>query len=155
MKWPKLADAAQVAEVVAAVAVVLSLLYVGREVQSNTSAVRAGAVQAVTDRSATSVQTLAADSTLSRIVRVGDADPSSLTEGEAFQYHLWTRGFWLQMQSAYVQYQLGVFESSVWRGYNNRICGAIADPGKHATWTNHRDELSPEFVAVVEACRQP
>jgi len=155
MKWLTLAEAAQVGEVVAAVAVVFSLLYVGRELQSNTSAVRASAMQAVTERSATAVQTMAAVPDLSEVKRVGDVDPSSLTEGGAYQYFLWNRGFWLQMQNVYVQYQLAVFDSAVWDGYRNLICHGIALPGLQTTWPDHRRALSPEFVAVVEACPQP
>ena len=50
----KLAELAQVAEIIAAVAVVVSLVYVGIEVRSNTSAVRGAAMQAIatTDLSA-------------------------------------------------------------------------------------------------------
>jgi hypothetical protein len=43
----KLTELAQIAEIIAAVAVVMSLIYVGKEVQSNTAAVRGASMQAV------------------------------------------------------------------------------------------------------------
>jgi hypothetical protein len=152
MRRPSLTEVAQVAEVIAAVAVVFSLLYVGRELQSNTAAVRADAMRAVTERSATAVQTLAAQPDLARIKLVGDADPSALSEEESFQYFLWHRGFWLHMQNVLVQYQLDVFDAVVWEGYNNLICNTIAVPGQRSTWPSQRAELGRELVAVVESC---
>jgi len=147
-----LTEVAQLAEVVAAVAVVLSLLYVGRELQSNTAAVRAQAMQAVTERSATAVQTLATDRDMVRIKRLGDADPTVLDEDEAAQYFLWHRGLWLQMQNVLAQYRLDVFDEAVWRGYNDLICTTIALPGQRATWQSHRAQLGADLVSVVEAC---
>jgi hypothetical protein len=149
-----LTQLAQIAEVIAAVAVVLSLIYVGRELGANTAAVRADAMQAVTERSATAVQTLAAQPELARIKLLGDADPSALDEEEGFQYFLWHRGFWLQMQNVLVQYQLEVFDDAVWEGYNNLICNTIALPGQRSTWPSQRAELGRDLVAVVESCSE-
>ena len=137
---------------IAAVAVVFSLLYVGRELQSNTAAVRADAMQAVTERSATAVQALAAQPELARIKLIGDQDASALNEEESFQYFLWHRGFWLQMQNVLVQYQLAVLDEAVWGGYNNLICNTIALPGQRTTWPSQRAELGRELVRVVESC---
>lgn len=152
MEALKLADYAQIAEVVAAVAVVVSLVYVGSELQSNTAAVRAASLQAVSSFSAQGVQTLASDSALSRIRRLGDADLSVLAEDEAYRYFLWYRGFGLTMQNVYLQNELGVFESRVWDGYDNIICNAMALPGVKGGWPNHRSVLDPGFVAVAEGC---
>ena len=75
MKMPKLSELAQIAEVIAAVAVVVSLVYVGRQMQSNTAAVQAAAVQAVAERSAEGLTSLARDSATSRIRQLGDISP--------------------------------------------------------------------------------
>ena len=44
-----LGQLAQIAEIVAALAVVISLIYVGRQLESNTSAARSATVQAIDD----------------------------------------------------------------------------------------------------------
>ena len=148
----KLTELAHLAEIVAAIAVVVSLIYVGREVQGNTAAIRASALQSVSQRSSEALQTLAYDSVMSRIREVGNADPSLLSAREAYRFREWNRGYWLTMQNVYFQHQLGVFEADVWQGYNRIVCAGIAQAGLRATWEDHRNALSTTFVEVVESC---
>ena len=89
----KLAELAQIAEIFAAVAVVVSLLYVGMEVQSNTAAVRGAAMQAIATTDADALMTVAADADLSEIVRIGQMNPSQLSEADAFRYDTFMRQF--------------------------------------------------------------
>ena len=152
MSRMKLADFAQIAEIVAAVAVVVSLIYVGKEVQSNTSAVRGAAMQAIATTDADALMAIASDPDLSEIVRLGQQDPSQLTPADAFRYGLFMRQFWLNFQNIYQQSELGLIDSSVWRSYVSVICGMWSRPGVHDTWSAHIDVLDTSFVAVVEAC---
>ena len=80
----KLTEFAQIAEIVAAVAVVVSLIYVGKEVQSNTSAVRGAAMQAIATTDADALMTIAADAELAEISRIGRQDPSQLSPADAY-----------------------------------------------------------------------
>ena len=148
----KLNELAQFAEIIAAVAVVMSLIYVGKEVQSNTAAVRGAAMQAVATADADALLTIAADATLSEIVRLGHQDPSQLTPPDAFRYYLFMRQFWLSFQNIYQQSELGLMDQSVWRSYVSIICGMADRPGPQKTWSDHAGILDTAFVAVVEEC---
>jgi hypothetical protein len=148
----KLKELAQIAEIIAAVAVVMSLIYVGKEVQSNTAAVRGAAMQAVATTDADALLTIAADATLSEIVRLGHQDPSQLTPPDAFRYYLFMAQFWLSFQNIYQQSELGLIDQSVWRSYVSVICRMAARPGVQKTWPDHAEVLDPAFVAVVEEC---
>lgn len=152
MARPGLRQIAQVAEVIAAVAVVVSLIYVGREVQSNTAAVRSSAMQAIATTDADALLTIATDSALSEIVRIGHQDPSLLSESELFRYFLFMRQFWLSFQNVYQQSELGLIDPSVWDSYLSVICGMWRRPGAQVTWSNHRAILNPGFVRIVESC---
>ncbi len=149
----KLAEIAQIAEVIAAVAVVVSLIYIGKEVQSNTSAIRGAAMQAIATTDANALMTIAADAELSEIIRVGQQDPSQLNPADAFRFNLYMRQFWLSFQNIYQQSELGLIDSSVWQSYVSVICGMWSQPGTRETWSNHVNVLEPSFVAVVEACK--
>ncbi len=148
----KLSELAHIAEIIAAVAVVMSLIYVGKEVQSNTAAVRGAAMQAVATTDADALLTIAADATLSEIVRLGQLDPSQLTPPDAFRFYLFMRQFWLSFQNIYQQSELGLIDQSVWRSYVSVICGMAARPGVQKTWSDHAVILDPAFVAVVDDC---
>ena len=155
MRTLSLAEVAQVAEIVGAVAVVISLIYVGRELSSNTAAVRAASVQAVSSESGESLRMLAADPTLSRIARIARDDPSSLTPDETYRYAVWSRQRWLAFQNVYFQNELGVLDPRVWDSYHTIICSAVNSAGVEAELANHRGVLGQEFVALVEACLAP
>jgi len=148
----KLVELSQIAEIVAAVAVVISLIYVGKEIQSNTSAIQGAAMQAIATTDADALMTIAADADFSEIVRIGDQDPSQLTPAEAFRYRLFMRQFWLSFQNIFQQSELGLIESSVWQSYLTIICGRYSEPGPRDTWPDHEDVLDAAFVAVVKEC---
>ncbi|MDX1577132.1 MAG: hypothetical protein R3266_01555 [Gemmatimonadota bacterium] len=152
MRRPTLTETAQIAEVVAAVAVVISLVYVGRELRSNTAAVRAASVQEVANLSAEILLTTAADSALARLRQIGDRDPSRLGEADRYRYATLIRQAWLTMQNAYFQNELDVIDPRVWEGYGRIVCAMWSNPGIRATWPAHRGVLDSGFVAFVEAC---
>ncbi len=152
MKKPSLAEAAQVAEVIAAVAVVVSLVYVGRELRSNTAAVRAESLQEVANASAEILLTTASDSALSRIRQLGDRDVSLLAEAEAYRYGTMTRQVLLNFQNVFFQHELEVLEPRVWQGYRRIICEYADNAGVRATWDWHRHALDPGFAELVEGC---
>jgi hypothetical protein len=152
MARPTLQDLAQVAEIVAAVAVVVSLVYVGREVQSNTAAIRGAAMQEIATADADALITIAADSALSEIIRRGSEDADQLSVPDAFRFSLYVRNFWLSFQNIYQQSALDLVDASVWESYRLIICSVGARPGFVQLWPEEREVLDPEFVAVVEAC---
>ena len=147
----KLSDLAQIAEIIAAVAVVISLIYVGREVQSNTRAVRGAAMQAVATTDAAALLAVATDATLSEVIRRGHEGSEELTTADAFRYETFMRQFWLSMQNIYQQSELELIDQSVWDSYTSVICGMWDRSGARQTWQDHVEVLDSEFAARVEA----
>ena len=145
---------AQIAEIIAAASVVVSIVYLAREVESNTSAVRGAAMQAIASTDAELLMTVAADADLSEILRVGQQTPNRLSESNAFRYLLFMRQFWLSFQNIYQQSELGLVEPSVWSSYLTVICGMWSRPGTRETWSDHAEILDPGFVGVVETCER-
>jgi hypothetical protein len=152
MKRIGLSEIAQLAEVVAAVAVVVSLIYVGREVQSNTAAIRAASLQGVANASGEILLTVASDSALSRIRQLGSRDISLLNEAEVYRYGTLIRQTLLTLQNVYFQNELRVLDPRVWAGYHRVICDLWSNAGVQATWDHHRHTLDPGFVGIVESC---
>ena len=150
----RLGELAQIAEIVAAVAVVLSLIYVGRGLIDNTAAIRATSVQAITSGTREALLAVAVDEDLSRIVRIGSADRSMLSGDEAYRFSLFSRQRWLFFQGIWIQRNLGVLDDQVWGAYERAICTVISndDSGDRAEWPNHVSVLDPEFVNMVEEC---
>ena len=152
MKKHELSHLAHYAEIIAAIAVVVSLIYVGRQVQDNTAAIRSSTMQAVADSSDMALQIQAADEELSRVRMIGDADMSALTQAEWVRYTSFYRAVWLRMQNIYAQQQLGVLDESFWYTFSRIICDLHDPPGVRANWPDHARVLDPEFVEFVESC---
>jgi len=152
MDSPKLAQLAQIAEIVAAVAVVFSLIYVGYELKENTSAVRAGSIQAITTGSQEALLGLALDAELARIVRIGSIDRSELTLDEQYRFGLFSRQRWLFFQGVWMQKRLDVVDEKTWMGYERIVCSILNSPGTREDWPYHKNVLDSEFVAHIEGC---
>jgi hypothetical protein len=81
-----LQDWSNLAQVIGALAVVISLFYVGFQIKGNTSAVRSATAQAVHDNYADWYMNLMGDADLNRIAIKGLKDYSSLDETEKAQF---------------------------------------------------------------------
>jgi hypothetical protein len=149
-----LAQIAQLAEIIAAVAVIVSLIYVGRELAANTAAVRGATLQTVTGIQGNILLLQAGDSIVNRIRYLGDQDPSLLSELEARQYYLLLRQTWINLQNVFFQFDLNLIEPRAWAVYHRTICGIWRTPGPRRTWADHREVLDAEFAELVEACSE-
>lgn len=147
-----LTEFAQISEIVGAVAVVVSLIYVGIQLSANTNAVRAASIQSITNWTQQGLLTIIDDSELAEIRRVGDSDFGSLNEADANRYIVWNRVMWIGMQNIFLQRNLGVADDQIWDTYHKIICVNLVTPGTVATWSAHKAVLSPDFAAVVESC---
>ena len=152
MKRSRLGDLAQLAEIIAAIAVVLSLIYVGRGLNDNVSAIRASSVQAITTGTREALLAVAVDEDLSRITQIGRANPSLLTDEELYRYLLFTRQRWLFFQGIWIQKDLGVLDERVWDAYATAACEIANTPGNRTMWPNHVAVLDTEFVRLIEGC---
>ncbi|HKK08020.1 MAG TPA: hypothetical protein VKA44_03980 [Gemmatimonadota bacterium] len=151
----RLAALAQIAQVVAAAAVVVSLLYVGRELRATTAAIQGSSVQEVTLSASQSLLSAATDSSLSRILQVGARDPSALTEAERYRREVFVRQFWLIMQNAYLQNELGTIDARAWAVFHRIICDVWTTPGARESWKLHRHLMDEGFAVQVESCPRP
>ncbi len=152
LKKLTLLEFSELAEIFAAIAVVISLVYVGFQLKANTAAVRSASIQAVTSTSVSALGALATNPDLARIRRIGDTDPSKLTSDEASRYFALQRQIWLIMQNVYLQKDLEVIGAKLWGTYQRIICNNLLQEGAVAQWQNHSNVLDPGFVAIVEAC---
>ncbi|MGD8340948.1 MAG: hypothetical protein PVH89_09205 [Gammaproteobacteria bacterium] len=152
MKRLTLNETAQIAEVVAAVAVVVSLIYVGVGLRDNTAAVRSASIQAITTTSQNGLIAESTSADLSRIRRIGDEDYEQLDLDERRRYFTLYRQIWLSFQNVFFQRDLGTVGADLWGTYQRIICNQLSRPGVKATWPNHAAVLDPGFVAAAEGC---
>jgi hypothetical protein len=152
----KLKQWAQISEVIGAVAIVVSLIYVASELRRNTEATQAATFQQMVQLSATGLITMASNAELADILRRGTQDLDTLTEQEQFRFFLINRAQWRAMEAAYFQHKHGVLGGQEWGSYKTLMCGELRSiMGQRASWDAHRSVLSPDFVSFIESCVAP
>ena len=151
MNKPTLTSLAQLAEVVAAVGVVASLVYVGMELNENTAAVRAGTSQAIFDSSREFVLDVALSEDLSRIRSLGESDISQLTDLEADRFRGLVLGNWIYFQNVWIQWTLGVVDDRVWETYLRLFCTQLEDAGTRQAFEQQRFLFDTGFTGVINA----
>ena len=109
----RLSEWAHIAEMIGAIAVVISLLYVGVQVGNNTREIRAANRQQLVGRSHTATTGWAADPQLAAILaRATEGD--SLTLSETIQYGYVIRAVLYDVQEAYLLNQEGRLGDAYW-----------------------------------------
>lgn len=122
MNKPTLGDLANSAEIVGAIAIVISLIYVGQDLRANTAAVKAASLQSITNSSSASMLTVVENGDFADIRLQGDQDPEQLSEADKLRYVLYQRQMWLHFQNVRTQWTLKVIDDGVWMGYQKVIC---------------------------------
>ena len=109
-----LEDLGNIGEFVAAVAVVVSLIYLAVQIRQNTRSVRA-ATHHSSARSATETQNLFAQSNdLARIFRIGSREPEELAEDERQRLDAMLLSIFMWYEDTFFQYQQSMIDREVW-----------------------------------------
>lgn len=154
------------AEVVGAVAVVVSLAYLAVQVKSNTRALRAGSSFETAHSWATFnellISMLAGDSEFqsggeSRLVRISaqfygsNSNADDLTDTERVLMSYMHRALFQKLEGQYFLYKLGYLDEPIWHARRDWARGIIELPMIKAWWDGEVQSsiFSREFVAMI------
>ena len=139
-----------ITEIVGAVAIVVSLIFVGIQFIENTKATR----------SATAASTVATIS--SWYIEMGNneqssslflnfmADPESLTSEERFQVLIVLHGLFLTFQNSYYLSQQGTLDEHIQASITKAAVGVKDQPGFRLFWKLRRELFFPEFQKHID-----
>lgn len=144
-----LTEWALIAEIIGGIAVVGSLLFVGVEVRKNSAASRANAFQALSESVTQVTETVAISEQLTRLVRLGHADPRALREDERIRFLSILMVYWRRFEAAFIQHQLGIISSAEWKGFSAALDFQLSTEGGRAWWSEFESWFSPQFRSYV------
>jgi hypothetical protein len=139
-----------IGEFVGAIAVILSLVYLGVQIRQNTRTVRASTYQDIVRLVQEIDLLLASDPELNRIWVAGRRDPAKLDDDEQRRFSTLIVIFYRNLENAYYQRQNKLIDERIyraWVGYSLRLS---SQPGMLQWWHWHRGLLSEEFQRFVE-----
>lgn len=152
----RLEHASHVAEVVSAIAVVVSILYLAHQIGENTAA-----IQFETNRGLQELQTAAdeweQDPSFVEVMIRGDSFPDSLSDVEWAQYAR-HRSQWLNVWSlAYDGYQKGTLDLKQWEAWDGSY--GMCSAGARRVWEENAFWWPDDFREIVDGhiaeCPEP
>ena len=122
-------DLANLGQIIGALAVVISLIYVALQIRQNTNAIRSATAQTVHEHFAKWYNLVAADAGLSQIVAKGLRDYGSLAEQERVRFVAAFMAFLSYSQNAFLKWREGLLAQPLWRGWELVIMNLVCAPG--------------------------
>jgi hypothetical protein len=145
-----LTDLANIGQVIGAIAVVISLIYVALQIRQNTNAVRAATAQSVHEHFANWYTTFASDPSLSAVVINGLKDYGSLSETDKARLVAIFMAFLSYSQNAFLKWRQGLLAPSLWLGWEQVIMNLVCAPGGKACGKERSYLFGEEFRRYVE-----
>ena len=146
----KLSDYSNIADIVAAVAIVLSLIFVGTQVSDNTQATRSATANAATAITVSAYTAITSSTEASNVWFRGLTDPSSLNDAEKTQFILSSHTFILAFQNSYFLSKEGTLDVEIQASITENLHGVKQLPGFKLYWSQRRLLFMKEFRDYVD-----
>lgn len=151
MTWPELSV---VADLLGGFGVVVSLIYVSRQIKQNTRAVRMANASAVQNNFQETARFLYEDREGCAIILRGMSNPSELSPGERLSSYAWFFNLLKTAEIAYYHFLNGDLESSLWEASLTFYKAYFITPGFREYWARRRSAFIPEFQRAMDGWLQ-
>jgi len=142
-----------VAQIISAVAVIASLIFVGFQLRQATSAIRATSSQAHSGLYTDLVRSIIDNADFARTWSIGLADPAALKEEEWVQFVAYASALFRLYESSRVQWLNGRLDEEHWNTIEHQATDFGHLPGLRRAWKLREHWYSPEFREWFEGLR--
>ena len=147
----KLSEFASIAEIVGAIAIIASLMYVALQVEQNTIAIKTSNEQSRLDFGRAQEELLAADADFAELVLKAESNTETLTEVEHLRFFVFTTWRISAWEVTYVNYVNGIVDERTWEawdaGYRLVIAGKL---GYRQFFRDTRAKWDVRFMSHVD-----
>lgn len=144
-----------IGEILGAAGVIITLIYLARQVRQNTRATRLSTSHSIASAARDWNRPLLADPELAWTFQVGTEDPSMLDERERARFIELCFSLFRMFEDAHYQWQKGALDSDVWHGYEALYAAYAKAPGFQAYWEKRKQTFRPEFQAFIDGYGTP
>ena len=139
-----------VSGILAAIAVVLTVVYLAVQIQKNTLATYSQTHYLTTAALAETAATIASSRELSRVYRLGLSAPDQLEEDEFFRFALIGTSQFRSFENLFFQYRSGLVDKDFWIAHRENILWFFHRPGMQIWWKEKRLAFSKGFREFLE-----
>jgi len=150
VKKLSLSEWASVAEVFGAVAVVVTLIYVGLEVNDSARAVRSASATDMASQAHDWYLEVAMDPAARALMLKGQNDPDSLTPEERLGFMYMIHAFAVVVQNSWYLAQEGTLDEELEQTLTNTIANVRELPGFLAFWESRQNLFKPAFREFMD-----
>jgi len=138
------------ANLVAAIGVIATLIYLSVQIRQNTKAVRSSSIQNLVQSFSTTAQAAVENEYVVPLLLKANAGAESLTEEERGRLHFWFIMTFRRFEGVYFQRDLGIVDAAVIDGFERSHIAVLASKSAQAWWANSKAIFNSGFVAYVE-----
>ena len=146
MNWDALGA---IAELIGAIAVVATLIYLAAQIRQNTFSNRNAALQTISSQYADWLSTIIENESVARIYRAGLADFNQLTEEDRIRFGMLLTQLCRACDAQYHQHKTSALPQEMWKSTLESLVGVLEKPGGSAWWSRYGSRFSPSFYTVV------
>ncbi len=138
------------AEIIGAIAVVISLIYVGASVNQNTDAIMVSNHQAIVAMDMDKNDWLR-DSEFASIAEIATEDLGQLSPVQLIQLSTFLANTFNAWEFAYITHTNGMMEDNIWDGWEGFYRLNLEQKDFQWFWNKDREGFSPEFRLYVDS----
>lgn len=145
-----LSDLSSLSQVVGALAVIFSLLYLSRQIRQNTHAIRSANATTLQTEFRGLARTLYTNPETGSIVLAGMAAKPGLSPGEQLAAHAWFFDILKMAELGYFHYRNGDLDPDLWNASLRFYRTWFDSPGMRAYWQVRRPVFVPDFQRAMD-----
>ena len=148
MNWDAIAAAA---EILAAVGVIVSLLYLGQQIRNQTLETRLAFANEFVNQLNLVYSDLSTNAQLSELWVKGLQDFSALSPPQRAQFSAFAGRLLRIVESVFHQYRWGRIDDTVWNGIDTSVGDLCGYPGMKEWWSTRSHWFSDEFNSHIKS----
>ena len=144
-----------IGEILGAAGVIVTLLYLARQVSQNTRATRLSTSHSIAAAARDWNRPLLTDPELAWTFQVGTEDPTQLDEKEQARFIELCFSLLRMFEDAHYQYEKGALDPDIFAGYEKLYAAYAKAPGFQAYLAKRKPTFRPEFQALIDGYGTP
>ena len=148
MNWDALGA---LAELLGAIAVIATLVYLAAQVRENTKSLKGFSVDSTLNAGMNMTQSLADDPELSTLFGQGMENWDTLSEEERMRIIYLLFRYFKCLESMHYQFTVGILDESLWIGWRNQLAEYAQTKAGKVYLRDRKHWYSPEFIEMMES----
>ena len=139
-----------VGEIVGALVVLVTLVYLAMQIRQNTKSVQAAAVDSANSQVSKIREVIFADADVANMYRRGNEDPASLSEDDTIRYRLLIHNIMLSLSNSITQASVSGLSESMTQVELPILGRVVGTAGGRWFWETYRDEFEESFRGTID-----